>query len=100
MTKSANNQTFNGQMSGMDPVKRIEWLRQNSRETHDTAVKCLQTNYYGAKHVTEALLPLLQSSSDGRVVNVSSGFGLLRVKFDNLITHNGTACLLLAPVFL
>lgn len=40
--------------------------------------KGLQTNYYGTKHVTGALLPLLLSSSDGRIVNVSSGFGLLR----------------------
>ncbi|GJN26906.1 hypothetical protein PR202_gb14873 [Eleusine coracana subsp. coracana] len=62
----------------MDPAQRIEWMLQNSRETYDTAVKCLQTNYYGAKHVTEALLSLLQSSSDGRVVNVSSSYGLLR----------------------
>ncbi|KAK3141968.1 hypothetical protein QOZ80_4BG0340450 [Eleusine coracana subsp. coracana] len=72
------NPSFSPELSGMDAAQRVEWMRQNSRETYDTAVKCLQTNYYGAKHVTEALLPLLQSSSDGRVVNVSSGFGLLR----------------------
>ncbi|GJN02241.1 hypothetical protein PR202_ga19572 [Eleusine coracana subsp. coracana] len=72
------NPSFSPELSGMDAAQRVEWMRQNSRGTYDTAVKCLQTNYYGAKHVTEALLPLLQSSSDGRVVNVSSGFGLLR----------------------
>ncbi|KAF8704017.1 hypothetical protein HU200_031501 [Digitaria exilis] len=49
-----------------------------SLETYNTAEESLRTNYYGTKHVTEALLPLLKSSSDGRIVNVSSGFGLLR----------------------
>ncbi|KAK3132549.1 hypothetical protein QOZ80_6AG0524310 [Eleusine coracana subsp. coracana] len=73
------NPSFSPELSGMDPAQRIEWMLQNSRETYDTAVKCLQTNYYGAKHVTEALLSLLQSSSDGRVVNVSSSYGLLRL---------------------
>ncbi|CAO2035889.1 unnamed protein product, partial [Urochloa humidicola] len=37
-----------------------------------------QKNYYGTKKVTEALLPLLLSSSDGRIVNVTSGCRLLR----------------------
>jgi len=35
------------------------------------------------KLVTEALLPLLQLSSSGKIVNVSSGFGLLRVSSAN-----------------
>ena len=59
---------------------------RNTRETYDAAKKGLQTNYYGTKHVIEALLPLLQASSDGRIVNVSSDFGLLRVtSFDHLL---------------
>lgn len=51
---------------------------KNCRQTYDTAKEGLRTNYYGTKHVTEALLPLLKSSSDGRIVNVASSFGLLR----------------------
>ncbi|CAL5069059.1 unnamed protein product [Urochloa decumbens] len=66
------------QFSGMDWQQRIDWMHENSRETYSTAKEGVQTNYYGTKHVTEALLPLLQSSSDGRIVNVSSFFGLLR----------------------
>ncbi|CAN6240264.1 unnamed protein product, partial [Urochloa humidicola] len=62
----------------MDWQQRIRWMYENSRETYRTAKEGLQTNYYGTKHVTEALLPLLQSSSDGRIVNVSSDLGLLR----------------------
>ncbi|CAO2043125.1 unnamed protein product [Urochloa humidicola] len=66
------------QFSGMDEHKRVEWMWKNCRETHDAAKACLQTNYYGTKKVTEALLPLLLSSSDGRIVNVTSGCRLLR----------------------
>ncbi|KQJ83750.1 salutaridine reductase-like [Brachypodium distachyon] len=62
---------------GMDAYQRIDWMWANCRETYETAKQGLQTNYYGTKRVTEALLPLLQSSSDGRIVNVSSNFGLL-----------------------
>ncbi|CAL5030842.1 unnamed protein product [Urochloa decumbens] len=66
------------QFSGMDGHERVEWMWKNCRETYDAAKACLQTNYYGTKHVTDALLPLLLSSSYGRIVNVTSGFGLLR----------------------
>ncbi|CAK9328093.1 unnamed protein product [Citrullus colocynthis] len=39
----------------------------------EKAEECLNTNYYGLKNVTEALLPLLQKSLGGaRIVNVSS----------------------------
>ena len=74
------------QFDGMDWHQRIGWMYKNSRQTYSTAKEGLQTNYYGTKHVTEALLPLLQSSSDRRVVNVSSGFGLLRVRVKVSIT--------------
>ncbi|GJN26914.1 hypothetical protein PR202_gb14881 [Eleusine coracana subsp. coracana] len=62
----------------MDRVQRLEWLWKNSQETYDAAKKGLQTNYYGTKYVIEALLPLLQASSDGRLINVSSVLGQLR----------------------
>jgi (+)-neomenthol dehydrogenase len=69
------------QFDGMDAYQRIRLMRNTSRETYETAKQGMQTNYYGTKRVTEALLPLLQSSSDGRIVNVSSNFGLLSVSF-------------------
>ncbi|KAJ1272004.1 hypothetical protein BS78_06G169900 [Paspalum vaginatum] len=65
--------------SGMDARQMAEWMRTRCRPTSDAARAAVQTNYYGTKNVTEALLPLLQASSDGRVVNVSSDFGLLRL---------------------
>ncbi|XP_071726685.1 (+)-neomenthol dehydrogenase-like isoform X5 [Rutidosis leptorrhynchoides] len=43
------------------------------KTTNETAKECLNTNYYGVKNVTRALLPLLQNSTSGaRIVNVSS----------------------------
>ncbi|RZR76477.1 hypothetical protein BHM03_00001275 [Ensete ventricosum] len=51
------------------------------RQTYDGAVTCFETNYYGCKRVTEALLPLLELSTSGaRIVNVSSLRSELRVK--------------------
>jgi (+)-neomenthol dehydrogenase len=76
------SETSEEKFSGMDVVKRLEWMWQNSRETLDTAKYGLQTNYYGSKHVTEGLLRLLQASSDGRIVNVSSEWGRLKL-FNN-----------------
>ncbi|PWA52055.1 glucose/ribitol dehydrogenase [Artemisia annua] len=41
--------------------------------TIEKAKECLDTNYYGVKNVTQALLPLLERSTSGaRIVNVSS----------------------------
>jgi (+)-neomenthol dehydrogenase len=63
----------------MDKGQRLECMFKGVRETYDAAREGVKTNYYGTRHVIEALLPLLQASSDGRIVNVSSEFGLLRV---------------------
>ncbi|KAK3141969.1 hypothetical protein QOZ80_4BG0340490 [Eleusine coracana subsp. coracana] len=71
--------SFVEQLSGMTGPQRLEFKWKHLRETCDAAKECLQTNYYGVRRVTEALLPLLQSSSDGRIVNLSSDYGLLRL---------------------
>nr|XP_043622107.1 (+)-neomenthol dehydrogenase-like [Erigeron canadensis] len=43
------------------------------KTTNDSAKECIDTNYYGVKNVTRALLPLLERSPSGaRIVNVSS----------------------------
>lgn len=68
----------------MDTMESFEWLKQHTTEPCEKAEECLRTNYHGTKNVTEALLPLLLSSSDARVVNISSLFGLLRVLFSHL----------------
>ncbi|KAK3001237.1 hypothetical protein RJ639_021256 [Escallonia herrerae] len=63
------------QLSGraMDMVQGV------IKSTYETAKECLNTNYYGVKRVTKALIPLLQLSHSGaRIVNVSSLRGELR----------------------
>nr|WBU15638.1 (+)-neomenthol dehydrogenase [Elsholtzia bodinieri] len=48
-------------------------------EPYTGAEECVQTNYYGAKRVTEAFIPLLQLSASPRIVNVSSLLGSLKL---------------------
>ncbi|KAH9732087.1 (+)-neomenthol dehydrogenase [Citrus sinensis] len=51
--------------------------RGKMTQTYESAEKCLQTNYLGAKRMCEALIPLLQLSDSARIVNVSSSLGKL-----------------------
>ncbi|CAN1251566.1 Salutaridine reductase [Linum perenne] len=51
------------------------------KHTYEKAEECLNTNFYGVKATTEALLPLLKLSTHGaRIVNISSLRGELQVK--------------------
>ncbi|RLM66581.1 (+)-neomenthol dehydrogenase-like [Panicum miliaceum] len=63
---------------GKSAMERLQWLLQRSAESYEEAEECLKINYFGTRYVTEALLPTLLSSSDGRLINVSSNYGLLR----------------------
>uniref|UniRef100_A0ACD5ZCK5 Uncharacterized protein n=1 Tax=Avena sativa TaxID=4498 RepID=A0ACD5ZCK5_AVESA len=65
-------------LAGKDAMERAEWLRQRTTQTTQEAEDCIRINYHATKTVTEALLPLLRSSSDGRIVNLTSAWGLLR----------------------
>ncbi|XBH97389.1 hypothetical protein VPH35_127059 [Triticum aestivum] len=61
------------------------------REPIDAAKKAVETNYYGTKHVTQALLPLLlqsSSSSQGKIVCVSSDYGLLKLIGDEEVRRD------------
>ncbi|KAH6838007.1 Rossmann-fold superfamily protein [Perilla frutescens var. hirtella] len=58
-------------------------------QTYKGAEECVETNYYGAKRVTEAFIPLLQLSASPRIVNVSSILGSLR-----LLQHEGAKSVL------
>ncbi|KAJ4977850.1 hypothetical protein NE237_008630 [Protea cynaroides] len=61
-----------------DIPERIAKYRELATETKEMAEECVQANYYGAKSVTEALLPFLQQSDSPRIVNVSSSAGKLQ----------------------
>lgn len=53
--------------------------RKLVKQTYEMSISCLRTNYYGIKHLTEALIPILEQSNSARIVNVSSSFGKLKV---------------------
>ncbi|KAG2674058.1 hypothetical protein I3760_13G118600 [Carya illinoinensis] len=60
-------------------VKSVNLVQGVIKQTVEKAEECLNTNYYGVKRLTEALLPLLQLSPAGaRVVNVTSLRGELK----------------------
>ncbi|XP_055817400.1 (+)-neomenthol dehydrogenase-like [Solanum dulcamara] len=65
---------INSQLGAADPF--TEGLRL-ATQTSDVAEECIKTNYYGAKWMTQELLPLLQLSDSPRIVNVSSSAGKL-----------------------
>ena len=62
----------------MQQGTNVDWSKI-STETYKLAEECLKTNYYGAKGVIEALLPIPQLSNSPRIVNVSSSMGHLKV---------------------
>ncbi|CAI9770229.1 unnamed protein product [Fraxinus pennsylvanica] len=55
----------------------INWS-EVSTQNYELAEECLKINYYGAKNVAEALIPLLQLSDSARIVNISSSSGKLK----------------------
>ncbi|KAG9144925.1 hypothetical protein Leryth_026355 [Lithospermum erythrorhizon] len=55
----------------------INWHKV-SAQSFDLVKECIDTNYYGAKRMVEAFLPLLQSSDSPRIVNISSLTGKLK----------------------
>ncbi|KAF3772207.1 (+)-neomenthol dehydrogenase, partial [Nymphaea thermarum] len=55
----------------------LVWANRTS-DKFKSARGCLETNFYGTKRLTKALLPLLRPSSHKpRIVNASSRYGLL-----------------------
>ncbi|KAJ4824873.1 hypothetical protein Tsubulata_007175 [Turnera subulata] len=56
---------------------QVNWF-QFTTQPIELAEECLKINYYGAKNVAEALIPLLQLSESPRIVNVSAGLGKLK----------------------
>ncbi|KAF7137491.1 hypothetical protein RHSIM_Rhsim07G0018300 [Rhododendron simsii] len=82
-----NNAGISGAMRNLDAVKASgaksggsggqTYTKETMIQTYELAKECLETNYYGAKRMIEAFIPLLQLSGSPRIVNVSSGMGKL-----------------------
>ncbi|CAN6286427.1 unnamed protein product [Urochloa humidicola] len=78
--------TTSDKFGGVGTYERIDLLlKWCLRETCDAGKACLSTNYHGTKRVVGALLPLLLASDDGRIVNVSSELGQLRLFGDETL---------------
>ncbi|KAL7258667.1 hypothetical protein ACSBR1_004728 [Camellia fascicularis] len=81
-----NNAGISGAVTDWDALKSTDaadpgllnkW-KEVMTQNYELTDECLQTNYYGAKRMIEALIPLLQLSDSPRIVNVSSGMGKLK----------------------
>ena len=53
----------------------VDWSEKATTADLNASHAVFETNLFGAWRVTQALLPLLQKSKHGRIVNVSSGAG-------------------------
>lgn len=71
--------------AGIYPDKEVNSLTI-SREVLESA---MTTNAFGALRMVQAMLPLLEKSEDGRVINMASGMGAL----DGLTTTAPSYCL-------
>ena len=60
-------------------------LEKVFKETFETALDCIRTNYYGTKLVSKELIPLLQLSNSARIINVSSSMGQLKVQYYDIV---------------
>ncbi|KAI3800714.1 hypothetical protein L1987_28808 [Smallanthus sonchifolius] len=55
--------------------ENVHLLTNIIKEPYELGEKCLNTNYYATKTITESLIPLLQPSKSPRIVNVTSTYG-------------------------
>ncbi|PPD90262.1 hypothetical protein GOBAR_DD12765 [Gossypium barbadense] len=66
------------ELAGYFPSEEQASEYEIATQTFELAQECLETNYYGAKRMVEAFVPLLHLSDSPRIVNVSSIMGLLK----------------------
>lgn len=66
-----------------DDPHRHQFLKVNMAAMRET----LETNFFGAMAVTQAMLPLLLESPAGRIVNVSSAMGSLTLNSNPRFLH-------------
>ncbi|KAM7274467.1 hypothetical protein ACFE04_016333 [Oxalis oulophora] len=81
-----NNAGFSGANVDGDALRASGFGKEGSQvdmsklmtQTYELSAEGMQINYYGAKRMCEALLPLLHLSDSPRIVNVSSSMGKLK----------------------
>ncbi|XP_020218533.1 (+)-neomenthol dehydrogenase [Cajanus cajan] len=67
---------FSAMVASGEDFAKVDW-RKILVENYEYAEAGIRTNYYGAKLMCEALIPLLELSDSPRIVNVSSTMGKL-----------------------
>ncbi|KAK6918417.1 Short-chain dehydrogenase/reductase SDR [Dillenia turbinata] len=65
-----------GRLDILPEARKVDWSGI-VKENYELAEEGINTNYYGAKRMVEAFLPLLQLSNAPKIVNVSSSMGKL-----------------------
>ncbi|XP_023730776.1 (+)-neomenthol dehydrogenase [Lactuca sativa] len=73
---SVDAHALEASINGKEPG-HIKW-EEVSTQPYNLGEECIQTNYYGAKRMLEAFMPLLLLSESPRIVNVSSSSGKLK----------------------
>ncbi|GLT84548.1 hypothetical protein SLE2022_027720 [Rubroshorea leprosula] len=78
-----NNAGIGGAEIDRDTVSRMQageqfnWIGLTT-QTYELTEECFNTNYFGAKRMSETFIPFLQLSDSPRIVNVSSSMGRLK----------------------
>ncbi|XP_051136838.1 (+)-neomenthol dehydrogenase-like [Andrographis paniculata] len=78
-TNGKTTETLEGAEDGIQTKPDQEKINGRITQSLEDAEECINTNFYGVKRVTEALLPLLQLSNSPRIVNVTSSMGNIKL---------------------
>ena len=78
-----NNAAISNTRKGSLSLDEYAQLSKASKASLDEVRQVWETNVFGVLAVYQAMLPLIRRSSDGRIVNVSSGVGSLTTNADS-----------------
>ena len=85
-----NNAGISNTSKGNLSLEEYRKLSKASNASLDEVRAVWETNVFGVLAVYQAMLPLIRESSDGRIVNVSSGVGSLTTNADPSAPYHAT----------
>jgi NAD(P)-dependent dehydrogenase (short-subunit alcohol dehydrogenase family) len=85
-----NNAGISNTRKGNLSLEEYRKLSKASNASLDEVRAVWETNVFGVLAVYQAMLPLIRESSDGRIVNVSSGVGSLTTNADPSAPYHAT----------
>ena len=83
-----NNAAISNTRKGGLSLEEYAEMSKASNASLDELREVWETNVFGVLAVYQAMLPLIRQSSDGRIVNVSSGVGSLTTNADPLFPYH------------